>query len=80
MSLLDAEPINLTPQRILCNCARCRRCNQVIESRSRHDFVTCNCGAISVDGGTEYLRRLAADLGDVVEMSEFEEVMDDRAK
>jgi hypothetical protein len=38
------------------NRARCRRCDDVIESRSRHDFVTCRCGAIFVDGGTDYLR------------------------
>jgi hypothetical protein len=26
----------------------------------RHDFVTCTCGSISVDGGQEYLRRVGA--------------------
>lgn len=81
MSLPDAkrqsslqEGLWKTSPRILRNRARCRRCNQVIESRSQHDFVTCNCGAISVDGGTAYLRRCADDLNDVIEMSEYEEV------
>jgi hypothetical protein len=38
------------------NRARCRQCQTVIESRHRHDFVTCKCGSIFVDGGTDYLR------------------------
>jgi len=38
------------------NRARCRRCKDVVESLHRHDFVPCGCGAIFVDGGTEYLR------------------------
>lgn len=29
----------------------------MIESKHRHDFVTCSCGASSVDGGKVYLRR-----------------------
>lgn len=39
------------------NKARCRRCGDVIESTSVHDFVQCSCGAIFVDGGLEYARR-----------------------
>jgi len=38
------------------NRARCRQCGDVIESLTRHDFVSCKCGAIFVDGGTDYLR------------------------
>ena len=38
------------------NRARCRRCGDTIESKTRHDFVTCGCGAIFVDGGTDYFR------------------------
>lgn len=42
---------------IITNLARCRGCGQEIESKSRHDFVTCACGKLSVDGGREYLKR-----------------------
>lgn len=35
---------------------RCLLCNDVIESQYRHDFVTCSCGALSVDGGRDYTR------------------------
>jgi hypothetical protein len=43
----------------------------IIESRSRHAFVQCKCGAIFTDGGTEYIRRGAKDLvNDIIDMSE----------
>ena len=31
-------------------------CKQIIESRSVHDFVYCECGKTSVDGGDVYHR------------------------
>lgn len=42
---------------ILRNRARCLKCGDVIESKSVHDFVTCSCGNLSVDGGKYYLKR-----------------------
>lgn len=57
--------------KILVNKARCKKCNDVIESTHVHDFVTCKCSAISVDGGKEYLRRVAIDLQDIEELSEM---------
>lgn len=41
---------------IVRNAARCRKCGDVIESKSLHDFQACSCGAIFVDGGHTYLR------------------------
>lgn len=55
------------------NKAKCRVCGSIIESTHRHDFVWCPCGAIAVDGGRSYLKRLAKNLEDVIEMSEYEE-------
>lgn len=60
-------------KRILRNMARCRRCGDLIESKTRHDFVTCRCGRISVDGGHDYLKRSALDFTDLEEMSITEE-------
>lgn len=40
------------------NAVRCLRCKDVIQSRHLHDFVTCSCGNVSVDGGSAYKRRL----------------------
>ncbi|MBR3837740.1 MAG: hypothetical protein IKJ74_06290 [Clostridia bacterium] len=45
-------------EKIIYNAIRCKRCNQIIESRTCHDFVVCRCGACAVDGGKDYLRRL----------------------
>lgn len=42
---------------IVQNAVTCNKCDDFIVSKHRHDFVTCKCGAISVDGGQAYLRR-----------------------
>lgn len=55
---------------ILANRAECKDCGDIIESKYRHDFVTCSCGAISVDGGKDYLRRVG-DSSKIIEKSEF---------
>lgn len=39
------------------NAAKCLHCGDIIVSRYRHDFVTCSCGDVSVDGGAEYTKR-----------------------
>lgn len=38
------------------NRAKCKLCESVIESFHRHDFVSCKCGEISVDGGQDYFK------------------------
>jgi len=47
----------LYKNKILRNRAVCLRCNTEIESKSTHDFVTCKCGNLSVDGGLDYIKR-----------------------
>jgi hypothetical protein len=42
---------------IVQNAVTCKKCDDFIVSKHRHDFVTCSCGTISVDGGQEYLKR-----------------------
>ena len=58
-------------ERIIVNKIRCKKCNEVIESIHRHDYRTCQCGAVSVDGGNDYLKR-CGNLGDWEELSEIE--------
>lgn len=41
---------------IIRNAAQCAKCNDIIESKSRWNFVECSCGSIFVDGGTDYIR------------------------
>jgi hypothetical protein len=36
----------------------CDACGETISSFHRHDFETCACGAVSVDGGVECPRRV----------------------
>lgn len=38
------------------NRAKCRKCGDVIESKHRHDWVSCSCKAIYIDGGQSYWR------------------------
>lgn len=37
----------------------CPKCGWFIYSRARHDFHSCPCGTVSVDGGFDYFRGLA---------------------
>ena len=55
------------------NMAHCTKCDTVIESKYRHDFVWCKCGALAVDGGTDYLKR-SGDIKGYEELSETEPV------
>lgn len=43
---------------ILVNSATCHQCGETIESKYRHDYRTCSCGSLSVDGGKDYCKRV----------------------
>lgn len=34
----------------------CPTCKYVIYSRARHDFRSCFCGGLSIDGGFDYMK------------------------
>lgn len=57
--------------RIKLNKLRCGSCGGEITSKHRHDFRWCKCGAVAVDGGNEYLRRVGNFLN-ATELSEYE--------
>lgn len=42
---------------IILNRVQCVRCKDFIRSECRHHYNTCSCGEVSVDGGTDYLKR-----------------------
>jgi hypothetical protein len=65
--------MNEKPKKILHNRAQCMECKSIVESEHRHDFRTCSCGAMSVDGGRAYIRRVARDTNRVIELTEYEE-------
>lgn len=50
------------------NRIRCLKCKDIIESKHVHDYVTCKCGACSVDGGHDYLKRVG-DFLDIQDLS-----------
>lgn len=56
------------------NKVRCKKCNDIIESKFTHDMVSCRCKAISVDGGNEY-QKLTGDIGNIdTSYSEYKKV------
>ncbi len=61
--------------KIMINKIRCKKCGDIIESKSVHDFKFCKCKSVAVDGGHDYLRRLG-DLEDWDDLSEYEVVED----
>lgn len=59
-------------RRIVRNRAQCNVCKDIVESLHRHDYRTCTCRSIAVDGGTDYIRRVGA-VRDITELTEYEE-------
>ena len=55
-------------RKIIVNKIQCKKCGDIIESKTVHDFKFCKCGAIAVDGGHDYLRR-AGNLEDYICLS-----------
>ena len=47
-----------TIEQIRINKIKCIKCGDIIESIDVHDFKWCSCGAVAVDGGREYLKRV----------------------
>ncbi|MFY3792707.1 DUF7695 domain-containing protein [Ureibacillus sp. MALMAid1270] len=37
---------------------QCKHCKEIIESKTEHDFQLCGCGAVGVDGGLNYPKRI----------------------
>jgi len=33
---------------------KCKKCGDIIYSRAVHDYHSCTCGSVSIDGGFEY--------------------------
>jgi hypothetical protein len=61
-------------KKIIRNSAKCLDCGEEIESTFVHDYRTCKCGQIMVDGGRAYLRRGAKDFSRFEDTSIEEEI------
>ena len=44
-------------KQLISNRLLCLLCDDLIESRYRHDYVSCECGACATDGGTFYVKQ-----------------------
>jgi hypothetical protein len=62
-------------KKILVNKVRCKKCNDIIESKHSNDFRQCRCGAIFVDGGTDY-QRFGWGINQSEEKAELEDYID----
>lgn len=62
-----------TMDKIIQNSALCLGCNIEIVSKHRHDFVSCECGNVCVDGGKDYCKRSVRDLSKYRDTSIYEE-------
>ena len=62
---------NEKKKRLLRNRIKCKKCGDIIESKSVHDWVPCKCGACFVDGGLFY-SRIGGNLEDIEMLQEWE--------
>lgn len=53
------------------NTAQCLICGDILRSTNLHDYVTCTCKNLSVDGGSWYLKRAATNPKLIEELSEL---------
>ena len=56
---------------LLHNRCKCSLCEDIIESKHRHDYISCGCGSIFTDGGLTYVRRGGVDLDYIIDMSVY---------
>lgn len=52
------------------NRAKCKLCNSIIESLTLLDYVSCECGEISISGGTKELNCFAKDFGNFIRVDD----------
>lgn len=57
------------------NRAKCKKCDDIIESTHRHEFVSCRCGEISIDGGDAYCRCMAKDWDNFLRIDDDENII-----
>ena len=43
---------------IISNKIKCKKCGNIIESKSTNDYKRCSCGTVAIDGGKDYLKRI----------------------
>jgi len=55
----EVEPVmefDREEDKLVVKAVECNKCGDVVYSRARHDFRSCSCGHVSVDGGFDYFK------------------------
>ena len=60
-------------RKIIKNSIKCNLCGDIIESKFRHHYVECSCGACFVDGGQAYQRIGYKEVDSYTDLSLYEE-------
>ena len=60
-------------EEIISDKIKCKKCGDIIESKSINDYKKCSCGAVAVDGGKDYLKRMG-DEENYEELSELKQM------
>lgn len=45
-------------EEIISNKIKCKKCGDIIESKSTNDYKRCSYGVAAIDGGKDYLKRI----------------------
>lgn len=45
-------------EEIISNKIKCKKCGDIIESKSTNYYKRCSCGVVAIDGGKDYLKRI----------------------
>lgn len=53
------------------NAAKCLGCTEIVRSKNRHDYVTCSCERVAVDGGSWYAKRACNTAGMYEDLIEY---------
>lgn len=59
-------------EEIISNKIKCKKRGDIIESKSTNDYKRCSCGAVAVDGGKDYLKRIGKE-EDYIELSNLKQ-------
>lgn len=57
-------------EEIISNKIKCKKCGDIIESKSTNNYKRCSCGSVAVDGGKDYLKRIGKE-EDYIELSKL---------
>jgi len=62
--------INRGNKKVMGQKIKCKKCGDIIQSLYRHDYKSCKCGEIFIDGGNDYLRCGANDLENIIDLDD----------